>query len=101
VEALCQDKDGTVVVAVYIQPRASVSRIVGRHGQAIKLAIAAPPVDGKANAAVIAFLANFFGRPKSSVTLKSGRQSRSKRFCVAEISLAEADALLASALNDT
>lgn len=96
--SLCQDKEGSVILAVYIQPRASANRIVGLHGQAIKLAITAPPVDGKANAAVIAFLANFFKLPKAAVTLKSGKQSRSKRFSLSGISMNEAETLLATAL---
>jgi len=49
------------------------------HGEELKLAITAPPVDGKANKAVISFLANFFSLSKSDVVIQSGQQSRHKQ----------------------
>lgn len=71
-------KNGHPVLRVYIQPRASKSRCCGFHSDALKLAIAAPPVDGKANKAVVRFVADLFGVGPRDVVLISGKQSRSK-----------------------
>jgi uncharacterized protein (TIGR00251 family) len=70
--------DGTVLIRLHVQPKASKSRIVGLHDGCLKMAVAAPPVDGKANKAVVKFLADFFGIPAREVTVKSGLQSRKK-----------------------
>lgn len=72
-------KDECPVLRVYIQPRATKSRCCGLHSDALKLAIAAPPVDGKANKAVIHFVADLFEVSRKHVTLISGQHSRSKR----------------------
>lgn len=71
--------DGSLVLTLHIQPGAKQTGFVGPHGDAMKIRLAAPPVDGKANAALCAFLAEFCGVPKSSVTLLSGETSRAKR----------------------
>lgn len=55
--------NGEVILALYIQPKASRTRFLGMHGDELKLAITAPPVDGKANKAVISFLAKFLAFP--------------------------------------
>ena len=81
--------NGSVLISLYVQPKSSQNRFLSIHGNALKLAITAPPVDGKANNAVIAFLAKFFGLAKSRVSLKSGRQSRHKQFLLDGISLVE------------
>ena len=70
---------GQVILALYVQPKASINRFVGRHGDELKLAVTAPPVDGKANKAVISFLAKFFSLSKSDVTIQQGHQSRHKQ----------------------
>lgn len=75
--------DGSVVLTLHIQPGAKRTEFVGLHGEAVKVRLAAPPVDGKANAALCAFLADFCGVPKSAVTLISGETSRAKRVRVA------------------
>ena len=75
--------DGSVVLTLHIQPGAKRTEFVGLHGEAVKVRLAAPPVDGKANAALCAFLADFCGVPKSAVTLISGETSRAKRVHVA------------------
>jgi len=80
-------KDGIVILSLYIQPRASRTRICGVHDGALKLAITASPTDGKANKAVVGFLASFFKIPKRNVTLVSGLQSRRKRCRIEGISL--------------
>lgn len=71
--------DGGLVLTLHIQPGAKKTEFVGLHGEAMKIRLAAPPVDGKANAALCAFLADFCGVPKSAVTLLSGETSRAKR----------------------
>jgi uncharacterized protein (TIGR00251 family) len=70
--------DGSLLVRLHVQPRAAGSGLTGLQGDALKLRLTAPPVDGKANSAVIASLAKLLGLPKSAVTLKSGHQSRTK-----------------------
>lgn len=64
--------------AVKVQPRARKNAITGSVGDALKLSLTAPPVEGKANQAVIEFLADFFDIPRSSVTIASGETSRLK-----------------------
>lgn len=65
-----------------MQPGAKRSEFAGRHGERIKLRLAAPPVEGKANAALIEFLAEYFGVPRRNVTIVSGVKSRSKRVSI-------------------
>jgi uncharacterized protein (TIGR00251 family) len=71
--------DGNLLLSLYVQPRAGRNELVGLHGDALKLRLTTPPVDGKANKAVIAFLAKLFKIPKSAVMIKSGLQSRRKK----------------------
>jgi len=71
-------RDG-VVLTLHIQPGAKKTEIVGLHGAALKIRLAAPPVDGKANACLLAFLAERLGVTKSQVELVSGESSRTKR----------------------
>lgn len=67
------------VLTLHIQPGAKRSEIVGLHGEALKIRLAAPPVDGKANEALLAFIAERLGVPKSRLDLVSGPASRAKR----------------------
>ena len=69
--------------AVKIHPRAKKDAITGEVGDAIKLALIAPPVDGKANAACIEFFARLLEVPRSSVTIAAGESSRNKVIRVA------------------
>lgn len=78
-------------LTLHIQPGAKKTEVAGEHGDALKIRLAAPPVDGKANAALIAFVADRLGVAKSAVTLKSGQTSRRK---VLEVSAAPADTAL-------
>lgn len=64
---------------LYIQPKASRDAIVGLHGAAVKIAITAPPVDGKANAHLQKYLANQFRVAKSQVILEKGACGRHKQ----------------------
>lgn len=81
-----------LLLNIRVQPRASKDEIVGPHGaDSIKVRITAPPVDGKANAHLIKFLAKSFGVAKSQVELISGTTGRDKRLAItAPTSLPEA-----------
>ncbi len=76
-------KDGRVLLRLYVQPKSSRNVFAGIHGDSIKLAITAPPVDGKANKAVISFLASFFKLKKKDIAIKHGLQSRTKSILIA------------------
>ena len=65
-------------LTLHIQPGAKKTALAGLHGDALKIRLAAPPVDGKANAALIAFVAQRLDVARSAVTLKSGQTSRRK-----------------------
>jgi uncharacterized protein len=67
-----------ITFAIKVHPRARKNAITGLVGDALKLALPAPPVDGKANQAVIEFFADLFEIPRSSVTIASGETSRNK-----------------------
>ena len=69
--------------AVKVHTRAKKNAITGAVGDALKLALAAPPVDGKANAACIEFFAKLLKVPRSSVTIAAGQTSRNKVIRVA------------------
>jgi len=84
-----------IVFAVKVQPRARKNAITGVVGDMLKLALAAPPVDGRANQAVIEFLAELFEIPRASVTIASGETSRNKRVRIAGLSKAAVEARLA------
>ncbi|MDD5295568.1 MAG: DUF167 domain-containing protein [Rhodocyclaceae bacterium] len=94
---LRQAADGSVTLSLHIQPGASRTQSAGLHGEALKLRLAAPPVDGKANTCLVAFLAEFLGCPKSTVELVSGASSRQKRVRIAGLSAAALDKLRALA----
>lgn len=74
-----QTKPEGIVFKVYVQPRSAKNQISGVHDDALKLKIAAPPVDGAANKAVIQYLAKCLKIPKSSLEIVSGLSSRTKR----------------------
>ena len=70
--------DGRITLTLHIQPGAKKTEFAGLHGDALKIRLAAPPVDGKANEALLRFLADALSLPKSAVSLKSGQTSRRK-----------------------
>jgi uncharacterized protein (TIGR00251 family) len=70
--------EGGISIDCWIQPKACKTAISGVHGISIKITVAAPPEDGKANAELCAFLSKKLGIPKSSVQIKSGHASRRK-----------------------
>ena len=90
---------GGVTLAVRAQPGAKRTAVVGVYGEGaaaqLKIAVQARPVEGRANSALIEFLADKFGVAKSHVELASGELSRSKVFLIRGVTLARAEALLA------
>jgi uncharacterized protein (TIGR00251 family) len=93
----CRAADGGVALRLHVQPGARVTEIVGMHGDALKVRLAAPPVDGKANACLVDFLADRLGIAKSSVSIVGGETSRTKRVRVDGVS----EELVASRLGAT
>ncbi len=88
---------GGVTLAVRAQPGAKKTAIVGVYGKdgaQLKIAVQAPPVEGRANEALVAFLAELFQIPKRSVELVNGNLSRSKAFLLRGVSLDKANAIL-------
>jgi len=83
-----RESDGRSTLTLHIQPGAKKTEVAGTHGDALKIRLAAPPVDGKANAALIGFVADRLGLAKSAVSLASGQTSRRK---VLEVIKAPAD----------
>lgn len=75
-----RDRDGEVITLVlHVQPGAKRSEVAGLHGDALKIRLAAPPVEGRANEALLRFIADCFKVPLRNVELKQGSQSRHKR----------------------
>lgn len=73
-------RDGAdLVIDVRVQPRASRSEIAGLHGERLRIRLQAPPVDGRANAALVEFLADAFDVPRASVLVEHGLTGRDKR----------------------
>ena len=70
--------DGRITLTLHIQPGAKKTEFAGPHGDALKIRLAAPPVDGKANEALIRFLAETLGIARSAICLKSGQTARRK-----------------------
>ena len=92
---LATQRDGSLYLSLHVQPGASRTRFAGLYGESLKLAVKAPPVEGKANKEVIAFLAIFFKIPKKEITIVGGLQSREKRCRIGSLSEEEARARLA------
>ncbi|MFN0110767.1 MAG: DUF167 domain-containing protein [Blastocatellia bacterium] len=92
--------DNSITFAVRVQPRASRSEIVGEFGDAFKIRLAAPPVDGEANEELIRFLAKFFGVARAQISIRSGQTSKNKLIAVTGISADEAESAVKSALGD-
>ena len=82
--------------AVRVTPRAGRTTLAGVRGNALAIRLAAAPVDGAANEALIAFLADTFDRPRRDVTIVSGHTSRDKRVAIAGLTASQ----FAQRLND-
>ena len=68
-----------ITLVLHVQPGAKQTTVAGLHGDALKIRLAAPPVEGRANEALLRFIADFFKVPLRNVELKQGGQSRHKR----------------------
>lgn len=77
-----QEKADGLLVKIYVQPKSSVNQIVGLHGDALKVRLTAPPVDGAANKMCVKFMAQCAGVPKSAVEILSGHASRTKQVMI-------------------
>lgn len=86
-----------VELALLVQPRASRTRVVGEHDGLLKIQLAAPPVDGEANAALLEFLCKQFGIPRRQVELLAGDASRRKRVALRGVDAAWAEAVISQA----
>ena len=78
-----------VTFAVKVHPRAKKNAIIGELGDALKLSLTSPPVEGRANDACIEFFAKLLKVPRSSVTIASGQTSRQKMIRVSGLSAEE------------
>jgi uncharacterized protein (TIGR00251 family) len=76
---IVQDTKDGAILTVHVQPKASTTECVGIYGAALKIRVAAPPVDGAANDALIRFLAQTLSLPLAAVCIESGTGGRRKR----------------------
>ena len=76
---IVQDTKDGAILTVHVQPKASTTECVGIHGDAIKIRVAAPPVDGAANDELIRFLAQTLSLPLAAVCIEPGTGGRHKR----------------------
>ena len=76
------ETDQGIAFRIYVQPRASRNAVAGIHGDALKVRITAPPIDGEANKMCIQYLAKSLGLPKSSLEIVSGHTGRRKQILV-------------------
>ena len=86
-----------VLITVHAQPGAKRAEVVGTHGDALKVRIAAPPIEGRANEALTEFFADRLGVARRAVTLVSGESSRRKRLRIDGVGAADAAARLVTA----
>ena len=91
---MLKDVPGGVELLVLVHPRASRTKIVGEHDGRLKIALAAPPVDGEANAALIGFLADLLEVKRAQVALLDGDTSRRKRLFVQGVDAARVKAVI-------
>jgi hypothetical protein len=92
-----QHADG-VTISVRVHPKARCERISGLIGNALKIDLTAPPVEGRANEACIRFFADFLKVPRSSVTIAAGTSSRNKVIHVTGITAAQAEQAIAAVI---
>ena len=83
----------TARLVVHVVPRAKRTEVVGRHGDALKIKLKAPPVDGAANAELVRFVAEQLDVPRSAVTITAGHTARRKTLEIAGVDAAALRAL--------
>jgi len=71
-----------VVLELHVQPGAKRTEFAGKHGERIKIRLAAPAHEGRANEALVEFLADYYGVPRKNVTIAGGERSRAKRVVI-------------------
>ncbi len=86
-----RESDGAVTFAVKVHPRAKRNAITGEVGEAVKIALTAPPVEDRANEAVIEFLAEVLRVPRGSVSIAAGQSSRNKVMRVRGVTAAQVE----------
>lgn len=91
--AWAEETPDGVRLRIRLAPRASRNAVLGEHGGALKIALTAPPVEGKANKALVAFLSKQLGVPKGAIEIVSGELSRDKVVAVRGVAAADAAAL--------
>ena len=94
-----RDTPSGATFRVKVHPRAKKSAITGEVGDALKVALTAPPSQGRANEACIAFVAKVLNVPRSSVTIAAGESSRNKVVCVRALSAAQVEEKLQVGLD--
>ena len=87
-------RDDLITLTLHVKPGAKRSEIVGLHGDALKIRLAAPPIEGRANEALLKFIAGIFAVPLRNVELHQGGQSRHKVVAVSGSSI-EPESLIA------
>jgi uncharacterized protein (TIGR00251 family) len=92
--AWCAPAAGGVRLAIHVQPGAKVTEVVGLHGDALKLKLQAPPIDGRANDALVRFLAERLGVGRGAVVITHGLSSKRKLVEVTGVDAAAARAAL-------
>lgn len=80
-------RDDVITLTLHVQPGAKRSEIAGLHGEALKIRLAAPPIEGRANEALLKFIAGIFAVPLRNVELQLGSQSRHKVVAVSGTSV--------------
>jgi uncharacterized protein (TIGR00251 family) len=88
--------NGGVQFSVRLQPRASTSRVVGVHGDALKVRVTAPPVDSAANEMLVKVLAATFGISANAITILSGAKSRTKLVRLSSVTEADVTRIVAN-----
>ncbi len=82
IRSCIKDRSGNVELRIHCQPRAFQTEIVGSHGDALKVRLVAPPIEGQANAELCLFLAQYFGVLRQEVQILSGKGARQKRVLI-------------------
>src|SRR6266851_5236046 len=90
-----QEREGTVIFSVRVQPRARKDEIAGEMGGALRVRLRAPAVEDRANEALVEFLAQLLIKPKSAVRILGGERSRTKRMEIRGVTRQQILALLA------
>ena len=88
------EASGDILLDLHVQPGAKRTDIAGLHGDALKIRLAAPPVDGRANECLIDYIAKRLGVARVSVELISGATSRRKRLRISGVTIDKAERLL-------